>query len=158
MTDPECHPEPRSGDRPAKCAKYRCSQVPKLADQSVSSRCCTACDRGCGEVSIRQASCQAAWVCSESLGSVPPRTYMSDAFFRDLRLPDRDVHLEVGSGTHAEQAGGVMIAYERACMNARPDWTVVVGDVNSTLACTLTAAKLGIRSGASGGRPAQQGP
>jgi UDP-N-acetylglucosamine 2-epimerase (non-hydrolysing) len=70
---------------------------------------------------------------------------MSDAFFRDLGLPDPDVHLEVGSGTHAEQTGGAMIAYERACMNARPDWTVVVGDVNSTLACTLAAAKLGIR-------------
>lgn len=55
------------------------------------------------------------------------------------------MHLEVGSGTHAEQTGGVMIAYERACEAARPDWTVVVGDVNSTLACTITAAKLGIR-------------
>ena len=70
---------------------------------------------------------------------------MSDAFVRDLGLPEPDVHLEVGSGTHAEQTGGVMIAYERACMTARPDWTVVVGDVNSTLACTITAAKLGIR-------------
>jgi UDP-N-acetylglucosamine 2-epimerase (non-hydrolysing) len=70
---------------------------------------------------------------------------MSDAFFRDLGLPEPQVHLEVGSGTHAEQTGGVMIAYERACIAARPDWTVVVGDVNSTLACTITAAKLGIR-------------
>ena len=70
---------------------------------------------------------------------------MSDAFVRDLGLPEPDVHLEVGSGTHAEQTGGVMIAYERACLAARPDWTVVVGDVNSTLACTIMAAKLGIR-------------
>ena len=70
---------------------------------------------------------------------------MSDAFFRDLGLPEPHAYLEVGSGTHAEQTGGVMIAYERACMTARPDWTVVVGDVNSTLACTITAAKLGIR-------------
>ncbi len=70
---------------------------------------------------------------------------MSGAFFRDLRLPDPDLHLGVGSGTHAEQTGGVMIAYEKACTRERPDWTVVVGDVNSTLACTLAAAKLGVR-------------
>jgi UDP-N-acetylglucosamine 2-epimerase (non-hydrolysing) len=70
---------------------------------------------------------------------------MSDAFFRDLRLPDPELHLGVGSGTHAEQTAGVMVAYEKACMATRPDWVVVVGDVNSTLACTLAAAKLGIR-------------
>ncbi|MFZ0692563.1 MAG: UDP-N-acetylglucosamine 2-epimerase (non-hydrolyzing) [Alphaproteobacteria bacterium] len=70
---------------------------------------------------------------------------MSDAFFRDLRLPDPDHHLGVGSGSHAEQTGGVMIAYERLCDKARPDWTIVVGDVNSTMACTLVAAKLGIK-------------
>ena len=70
---------------------------------------------------------------------------MSDAFFRDLGLPQPDVSLEVGSGTHAEQTGGVMIAYEKACLAARPDWTVVVGDVNSTAACALAATKLGIR-------------
>lgn len=70
---------------------------------------------------------------------------MSDAFFRDLRLPDPEVHLGVGSGTHAEQTAGVMVAYEKACMATRPDWVVVVGDVNSTLACTLAAVKLGIR-------------
>ncbi len=70
---------------------------------------------------------------------------MSDAFFRDLSLPHPEVHLGVGSGTHAEQTAGVMIAYEKACMAERPDWVVVVGDVNSTLACTLAAAKLGIR-------------
>ena len=70
---------------------------------------------------------------------------MSDAFFRDLRLPDPDHHLGVGSGSHAEQTGGVMIAYEHLCDKARPDWTIVVGDVNSTLACTLVAAKLGIK-------------
>ena len=69
---------------------------------------------------------------------------MSDAFFRDLRLNDPDVHLGVGSGTHAEQTGGVMIAYERECLRNRPDWVVVVGDVNSTIACTLAAKKLGI--------------
>lgn len=69
---------------------------------------------------------------------------MSDAFFRDFRLPAPDVHLGVGSGTHAEQTGRVMIAYEQACLAARPDWIVVVGDVNSTLACALVGAKLGI--------------
>jgi UDP-N-acetylglucosamine 2-epimerase (non-hydrolysing) len=69
---------------------------------------------------------------------------MSDAFFRDLNLPEPDFHLGVGSGSHAEQTGGVMIAYERICLEARPDWIIVVGDVNSTLACTLVGAKLGI--------------
>ena len=69
---------------------------------------------------------------------------LSDAFFHDLRLPDPEVHLGVGSGTHAEQTAGVMVAYEKACMATRPDWVVVVGDVNSTLACTLAAAKLGL--------------
>jgi UDP-N-acetylglucosamine 2-epimerase (non-hydrolysing) len=70
---------------------------------------------------------------------------MSDAFFKDLKLRDPDVHLGVGSGTHAEQTGGVMIAYENECMKNHPDWVVVVGDVNSTIACTLAAKKLGIR-------------
>jgi UDP-N-acetylglucosamine 2-epimerase (non-hydrolysing) len=70
---------------------------------------------------------------------------MSDAFFTDLGLPQPDVHLGVGSGSHAEQTGGVMIAYEKECLKARPDWVIVVGDVNSTVACTLAAAKLGIK-------------
>lgn len=69
---------------------------------------------------------------------------MSDAFFRDLKLPNPDVHLGVGSGTHAEQTGGVMIAYEKVCMESRPDWIVVVGDVNSTAACAMVGAKLWI--------------
>jgi UDP-N-acetylglucosamine 2-epimerase (non-hydrolysing) len=69
---------------------------------------------------------------------------MADAFFGDLRLDDPDVHLGVGSGSHAEQTGGVMIAYEKECLRNRPDWVVVVGDVNSTIACTLAAKKLGI--------------
>src|SRR5689334_3155484 len=55
---------------------------------------------------------------------------MSEAFFRDLKLPAPDRHLGVGSGTHAEQTGGVMIAYERLCKEFRPDWIIVVGDVN----------------------------
>jgi UDP-N-acetylglucosamine 2-epimerase (non-hydrolysing) len=69
---------------------------------------------------------------------------MSDAFFRDLRLPEPRHHLEVGSGSHAEQTGGVMIAYEKVCLAERPDWIVVVGDVNSTAACAMVGAKLWI--------------
>lgn len=69
---------------------------------------------------------------------------MSDAFFRDLRLPRPDHHLEVGSGSHAEQTGGVMIAYERVALADRPTCVVVVGDVNSTVACALVGAKAGI--------------
>jgi UDP-N-acetylglucosamine 2-epimerase (non-hydrolysing) len=69
---------------------------------------------------------------------------MSDAFFRDLRLPRPDHHLEVGSGSHAEQTGGVMIAYERVALADRPTCIVVVGDVNSTVACALVGAKAGI--------------
>jgi UDP-N-acetylglucosamine 2-epimerase (non-hydrolysing) len=69
---------------------------------------------------------------------------MSDAFFADLGLPEPDHHLGIGSGSHAEQTGGVMIAYEKVALADRPDWLVVVGDVNSTAACTLVGAKLGI--------------
>ena len=69
---------------------------------------------------------------------------MSDAFFRDLRLPEPAHHLEVGSGTHAEQLGRTMIAYEAVCTAGRPDAIVVVGDVNATAACALVGAKLWI--------------
>jgi UDP-N-acetylglucosamine 2-epimerase (non-hydrolysing) len=69
---------------------------------------------------------------------------MSNAFFRDLRLPEPAHHLEVGSGTHAEQTGRTMIAYEAVCGAARPDAIVVVGDVNATAACALVGAKLRI--------------
>jgi UDP-N-acetylglucosamine 2-epimerase (non-hydrolysing) len=69
---------------------------------------------------------------------------MSDDFFRDLRLPSPDYHLEVGSGSHAQQTAGVMVAYELICQKDRPDWTVVVGDVNSTAACAMVCAKLWI--------------
>lgn len=67
---------------------------------------------------------------------------MSDVFFQDLGLPNSDIHLGIGSGTHSEQTGGVMIAYEKILVQDRPDLVVVVGDVNSTLACTLAAAKV----------------
>ena len=70
---------------------------------------------------------------------------MSDAFFKDLRLPKPDIYLEVGSGSHAEQTGKVLISYEKTLYDQRPDWVIVVGDVNSTMACTLAASKLGIR-------------
>lgn len=66
---------------------------------------------------------------------------MSDVILRDLGLPKPDFHLEVGSGTHAEQTGGVMIAYERVVASNRPDAIVVVGDVNSTAACAMVGAK-----------------
>jgi UDP-N-acetylglucosamine 2-epimerase (non-hydrolysing) len=69
---------------------------------------------------------------------------MSDAFFRDLGLPAPEFHLGVGSGSHAEQTGGVMIAYEKVCTEHRPDWIVVVGDVNSTAACAMVGTKLWI--------------
>ena len=69
---------------------------------------------------------------------------MSDAFFEDLGLPDAAFNLGVGSGSHAEQTGGVMIAYEKVCMDNRPDWIVVVGDVNSTAACAMVGTKLWI--------------
>lgn len=67
---------------------------------------------------------------------------MSDAFFVDLKLPAPDHHLGVGSGSHSEQTGNVMIAYEKVALGQRPDWLIVVGDVNSTAACALVGAKL----------------
>jgi UDP-N-acetylglucosamine 2-epimerase (non-hydrolysing) len=70
---------------------------------------------------------------------------MSDAFFENLRLPPPDIHLGIGSGTHAEQTGNVMIAYEKVLRTKTPDLVVVVGDVNSTMAATIASAKLGMR-------------
>ena len=70
---------------------------------------------------------------------------MSDGFFEDLRIPPPDINLGVGSGTHAQQTARVMTAFEEVCARESPDWVVVVGDVNSTMACTITAKKLGIR-------------
>ena len=70
---------------------------------------------------------------------------MSDAFFQDLGLPEPHIHLNVGSGTHAEQTGRVLIAYEKVLMETKPDLVVVVGDVNSTVAATLAAVKMGIK-------------
>src|ERR687898_2615385 len=58
---------------------------------------------------------------------------MSDAFFRDLSLPEPDVYLGVGSGTHAQQTAAVMERFEPVVVRERPDWVLVVGDVNSTI-------------------------
>jgi UDP-N-acetylglucosamine 2-epimerase (non-hydrolysing) len=70
---------------------------------------------------------------------------MSRSFFTDLGMPRPDIDLEVGSGSHAEQTARVMVEFEKVCMRHQPDLVIVVGDVNSTLACTITARKLGIR-------------
>ena len=70
---------------------------------------------------------------------------MSDVFFQDLKLPKPKIHLGVGSGSHAEQTGQVMIAYEKTLLKDSPDMVIVVGDVNSTMAATLAAVKCGIK-------------
>lgn len=67
---------------------------------------------------------------------------MSDIFFTELGLPAPHYHLGVGSGSHAQQAAAVMVAYEALCQRERPDNVVVVGDVNSTMACAIAAKKL----------------
>ena len=67
---------------------------------------------------------------------------LSDAFFADLGIPRPDFHLRAGSGSHAAQTARVMESFEPVLLEVRPDWVVVVGDVNSTLACALVAAKL----------------
>lgn len=70
---------------------------------------------------------------------------MSDIFFTDLGLPAPDLFLGVGSGSHAVQTAQTMIAFEKVLLHHRPDWVVVVGDVNSTIACALDAVKLEIQ-------------
>tara|TARA_B110000438_G_C15742802_1_gene619276 strand:+ start:122 stop:1288 length:1167 start_codon:yes stop_codon:yes gene_type:complete len=70
---------------------------------------------------------------------------MSKIFFEQLNIPDADINLGIGSGTHAEQVGNTMIAFEKVLIQENPDWVVVVGDVNATLACTVTAKKLNIK-------------
>lgn len=70
---------------------------------------------------------------------------MSDAFFDDLGMPKPDVYLGVGSGSHAVQTAKVMIEFEPIVLEHKPDWVVVVGDVNSTIACALVCSKLGVK-------------
>jgi UDP-N-acetylglucosamine 2-epimerase len=70
---------------------------------------------------------------------------MSQSFFVDLGVPKPDLNREVGSGSHAEQTARVMVEFEKVCLGHMPDLVIVVGDVNSTMACTIAAKKLGIR-------------
>ncbi len=72
---------------------------------------------------------------------------MSEVFFNELNLPKPDINLEVGSESHAVQTANILIRFEEVCLKEKPDWILVVGDVNSTMACTLVASKLGINVG-----------
>lgn len=69
---------------------------------------------------------------------------MSDVFFSDLGIPEPDVHLNIGSGSHAQQTAAVMVAFEPVLEEVNPSVVIVVGDVNSTIACALVASKRGI--------------
>lgn len=70
---------------------------------------------------------------------------MSKSFFEELKIPEADINLGIGSGTHAEQVGNTMIAFEKVLIKEKPDWVVLVGDVNATLSCAVTAKKEGIK-------------
>jgi UDP-N-acetylglucosamine 2-epimerase (non-hydrolysing) len=70
---------------------------------------------------------------------------MSEIFFQNLKIPKPEVYLNIGSGSHAVQTAKIMTAFERILLQERPDIVIVVGDVNSTLACSLVAAKLNIK-------------
>ena len=70
---------------------------------------------------------------------------MSDLFFRELGIPEPDVNFGIGSGSHAVQTAEIMKMFEPICLEQKPDYVLVVGDVNSTIACGLVAAKLGIK-------------
>ncbi len=70
---------------------------------------------------------------------------MSKVFFEELEMPHPDFYLGVGSGSHAEQTANVMIKFEKVLLKEKPDLIIVVGDVNSTVACSLVASKLNIK-------------
>lgn len=70
---------------------------------------------------------------------------MSDSFFTDLGIPAPDYHLEIGSHSHAVQTARIMTAFEPVVLDEKPDWVIVVGDVNSTIACALVCAKLNVK-------------
>ena len=70
---------------------------------------------------------------------------MSSDFFQTLEIPAPAINLEIGSGSHAQQLGKTMIAFETVCQELTPDWVVVVGDINATAACALIAKRLGIK-------------
>ena len=67
---------------------------------------------------------------------------MSDSFFRDLNIPRPDINLGVGSASHARQTASIMVEFEKVLQEQSPDWVVVVGDVNSTMAAALVASKM----------------
>ena len=71
---------------------------------------------------------------------------MSKVFFEDLGMPEPDIYLGIGSGSHAEQTAKVMVEFEKVCIEHKPSMVVVVGDVNSTIACSMVAAKLWIQT------------
>ncbi|MDP4240596.1 MAG: UDP-N-acetylglucosamine 2-epimerase (non-hydrolyzing), partial [Bacteroidota bacterium] len=71
---------------------------------------------------------------------------MSGQFFEELNIPAPDMNLEVGSASHAVQTARIMEGFEKVCLQEQPDLVLVVGDVNSTAACTLVASKLGIKT------------
>lgn len=70
---------------------------------------------------------------------------MSDSFFKQLEIPEPDINLGVGAGSHAEQTAKIMIEFEKVLLQHKPDFILVVGDVNSTIACSLVASKLGVK-------------
>lgn len=72
---------------------------------------------------------------------------MNETFFQELRLPNPHYHLAIGSGSHAKQVGNTMIELEKTLNELRPDWTLVVGDVNATMATSICAKKLGLKLG-----------
>ena len=69
---------------------------------------------------------------------------MNDVFFEELGIPEPDLFMAAGGGSHAQQTGKIMVGFEELCQNERPDAVLVVGDVNSTLACSIVAKKLNI--------------
>lgn len=71
---------------------------------------------------------------------------MSGQFFEELDIPKPTINLEVGSASHAQQTALIMMGFEKVCLDEKPDYVLVVGDVNSTAACTLVAAKLNIKT------------
>src|SRR5699024_7163016 len=70
---------------------------------------------------------------------------MSKIFFDELGIPTPDFHLGIGSGSHAEQTAKVMVEFEKVLLKEQPDWVIVVGDVNPTMACTIVDNKMGVK-------------
>ena len=69
---------------------------------------------------------------------------MNDVFFEELGIPEPDIFMGAGGGSHAQQTAKIMVAFEQLCQSDRPDAVLVVGDVNSTLACAIVAKKLNL--------------